>query len=156
MGACEFFRHRLEREAVRRRCSAARRRSRADCGRRAPDQLPEPRARVIADDDAIAAVSCRPAIARPIVENLDDLAPPWIDNGNAVIDHRVLIIAVLRHDPYDIRRQSVRLHARRQPSADVDLDIEVLTGGRPVVPQLIDDLPALIVVTVAEDVWRFD
>jgi hypothetical protein len=56
--------------------------------RRAPDQLSEPRARVIADDDAIAAVSCHPAIARPIVENLDDLAPPWIDNGNAVVDHR--------------------------------------------------------------------
>ena len=46
--------------------------------------------------------------------------------ANAVVDHRVLIVAVLRHDPYDIGRQSVRLHARRQPSADVDLDIEVL------------------------------
>jgi hypothetical protein len=59
---------------------------------------------------------------------------------------RLSITGVLRHDPYDIRRQSVRLHARRQPSADVDLDIEVLVGGRPVAPQLIDDLPALIVV----------
>ena len=104
------------------------------------------RARVIANDDAVAAVSCRSAIARHIVENLDDFAPPWIDNGNAVVDHGVFIVAVLRHDPYDIGRQSARLHARRQPSADVDLDIKVLAGGRPVAPQLIDDLPALIVV----------
>ena len=60
-----------------------------------------------------------------------------------VVDHRVLIVAVLRHDPYDIGRQSARLHVRRQSRADIDL--EVLAGGRPVAPQLIDELPALVV-----------
>src|SRR5581483_6521514 len=143
--AGEFFRHRPQAQARWPRRSDRRCRAQG----RTPEDLPLLVRKLDASAFGIGA-TVGPALGREAAlgNDVDDLTALGIDDGHLVVNDRVLIAAVFRHDVDNIRRQRQRPDPLRQPFADIDADVHI--GSRPlevaVAAQPVEHLRTLAVV----------